>query len=316
VVVTSIASAIPEETDATAADAARRVVEAAQGDHVLALVSGGHDSLTAMHVAYHAAPWSLDGIVHVNTGIGIPETRQFVRQRARDLSLDYYEVGRPEPNGGGHEYRLRTEEYDQWVQERGFPGPAAHFYQYTNLKEKPLDRFFRDYRVDRDELTLVSGVRQHESDRRMENVADSGRDDFLGIETISPLVEFRGIDVRRYRRVLDLPMNPVVEKLEMSGECLCGSFAGRGERRMLKLFYPEVHRRLLCLEAKVAAAAALDDGPDEQYTRWGHSQYRDRERDAMDDDNQMLLCSSCERQAECQSNSDDDDGDGDGGGCS
>jgi phosphoadenosine phosphosulfate reductase len=308
--VTSVVSAIPDETDATAADAARRSIEAAQGDHVLALVSGGHDSLTAMHVAHNAAPWSLDGIVHVNTGIGIPETRAFVRQRARDLGLDYYEVGRPEPNGPGHEYRLQTEEYDRWVQERGFPGPAAHFYQYTNLKEKPLDRFFRDYPVDRDELTLVSGVRQHESDRRMENVADSGRDDFLGIETISPLVEFRGIDVRRYRRALDLPMNPVVEKLEMSGECLCGAFSDRGERRMIRLFYPKVHRRLLCLEAMVAAAASLDDGPDEQYTRWGHNQYRDREREAMDDDNQMLLCSSCERQAECQSDSDD------GGDCS
>ncbi len=310
----SIVAALPDEIDATAADAARRSIEAAQGDHVLALVSGGHDSLTAMHAAHHAAPWSLDGIVHVNTGIGIPETREFVRQRARDLGLDYYEVGRPEPNGGGHEYRYQTEEYDYWVQERGFPGPAAHFYQYTNLKEKPLQRFFNDYHVAKDDLTLVSGVRQHESDRRMENVAASGVDEFLGIETVSPLTEFRGIDVRRYRRALDLPMNPVVEKLEMSGECLCGAFSDRGERRMIKLFYPAVHRRLLCLEAKVAASASLEDGPDGQYTRWGHSQYRDRERDAMDDDNQMLLCSSCERQAECESNS--GDGDGEGGGCS
>lgn len=305
----SLVSAIPDEIDATAADAARRSVETAQGNHTLALVSGGHDSLTAMHVAYHAAPWKLDGIVHVNTGIGIPETREFVRQRARDLGLDYYEVGRPDPSAfAGQEYRLQTEEYEQWVLEHGFPGPAAHFYQYTNLKEKPLSKFFSDYHVDKSDLTLVSGVRQHESDRRMENVSASGVDDFLGIETISPLTEFRGIDVRRYRRALGLPMNPVVEKLEMSGECLCGAFSDRGERRMIKLFYPDVHRYLLCLEAKVAAAAALDDGPDEQYTRWGHNSMKDREREAMDDQNQMLLCSSCEQQAQCSESED--------GGCS
>jgi phosphoadenosine phosphosulfate reductase len=284
---------VPDTVDAEARDLATHALALAPDtEHTLALVSGGHDSLTAMHVAYRSDAVSLDGVVHIDTGIGVPDTREFVQKRARQLDLDYYEVG--------SEYRYASEEYRALVRQYGFPGPGAHKWMYVNLKEKPLQRFLSTVEGD---VTLVSGVRRHESDRRMENVVLDGVQDYLGCTTISPLVGFTGLDVRRYRRALDLPMNPVVEMLEMSGECLCGSFANRGEKRMLRLFYPDVYRRLLCLEAMVAAAAHLDDGPDEAYTDWGHNRLKDREQHAMADDEQMLLCESCER---------DCDGSGDG----
>jgi len=133
----------------------------------------------------------------------------------------------------------------------------------------------------------------------MENVDASGQQEFLGHPTISPLVEFTALDVRRYRRGLDLPMSPVKETLEMSGECLCGSFSKRNELRMIRLFYPDVYRRILCLEATVGAHASIEDGPDEAYNRWGHNRLKDHERDAMDDPDQMLLCQSCEQQHQC-----------------
>lgn len=97
-------------------------------------------------------------------------------------------------------------------------------------------------------------------------------------------------------------MNPVVEMLEMSGECLCGAFVNRGERRMIQLFYPEVHHYFLCLEAKVSVAAHLSDEPDKKYSRWDHNQFKDHERDVMDDANQMLLCCCCEQEQECTRN--------------
>jgi 3'-phosphoadenosine 5'-phosphosulfate sulfotransferase (PAPS reductase)/FAD synthetase len=310
----------PDAVDAAAGEAARDALEAAPtGDRTLALVSGGHDSLTAMHLAYQSEAIDLDGIIHINTGIGIPETRQFVRQRAEALDLPFYLVGETLFAGNGyevpeHEYRLPREEYVHLIEEYGFPGPGAHRWMYVNLKEKPLQRFVRDQFPDED-LTFISGVRQHESDRRMENVDDSGLSEFIGHPTVSPLVAFRGIDVTRYRSSLDLPPNPVVQRLEMSGECLCGSYASRGELRDLRLFYPDVFRRLLCLERRVQIAAAVDDdGPDKQYGQWGHNRLRDRERRALDDTNQMLLCSSCEQQTECNQ-SDDSDPDA-GGGCS
>jgi hypothetical protein len=79
----------------------------------------------------------------------------------------------------------------------------------------------------------------------------------------------------------------------------CGAFSKRKELRMIRLFYPDVYRRILCLEATVGAFAALNDGPDEAYNRWGHNRLKDHEREAMDDPDQMLLCQSCEQRHQC-----------------
>lgn len=297
---------IPDAVDAQARDAARDALDAAPTDgDTLALVSGGHDSLTAMHIAYAARRIDLDGVVHINTGIGVPETREFVKQRAAQLGLDYYEVGKPEKYIDEHEYRYPSEEYYNLVKKYGFPGPAAHKWMYVNLKEKPLQRWLSDHYPDK-ELTFISGVSRHESDNRMENVAEDGHQEFLGVPTVSPLVEFTSLDVRRYRRGKDLQMNPVVEKLEMSGECLCGAYSSRGEMRMIRLFYPDVYRRLLCLESTVSIQSNLDDGPDEEYTKWGHNRLQDREQEAMNDDDQMLLCTACEQANQCDGSDDCD----------
>lgn len=210
----------PDDVDVEAAKTARRVIEAApETDGVYALVSGGHDSLTAMHVVYQSRHLDLDGIIHINTGIGIPETTAFVEERAKAHDLTYYEVGTLcDDPGQEHEYRRPHEEYTALIQRFGFPGPGAHKYMYWNLKEKPLSRFLKSLE---DNLLLISGVSRHESRNRMENVDPSGQQDYLGYPTISPLVEFTPLDVRRYRRGLDLPMSPVKETLEISGECLC-----------------------------------------------------------------------------------------------
>jgi 3'-phosphoadenosine 5'-phosphosulfate sulfotransferase (PAPS reductase)/FAD synthetase len=288
-----MSTAIPDAVDATAARSARRVLARTPTDgEVLALVSGGHDSLSAMAVVRRSSRVELSGIVHVNTGIGIPQTRTFVKERAKTLGLDYYEVGVPcgEP-GQVNEYRRLHEEYPALIRKYGFPGPGAHKYMYWNLKEKPLRRFL-DERSD--PITLVSGVRRGESDRRMEHVDEEGISEYLGYTTVSPLVDFTGLDVRRYRTALDLPMNPVKERLEMSRECLCGAFATRGELRMVRLFYPGVYRRILCLEAMVGAHTATDDGPKKTYGEWGHNRLKDREQAARQDDQQMLLCDACE----------------------
>jgi len=45
---------------------------------IFALLSGGHDSLTATAAAYQMIGNEIDAVVHIDTGIGIPETQQFV----------------------------------------------------------------------------------------------------------------------------------------------------------------------------------------------------------------------------------------------
>jgi 3'-phosphoadenosine 5'-phosphosulfate sulfotransferase (PAPS reductase)/FAD synthetase len=50
---------------------------------VYGLFSGGHDSLCATHLVSQTAHF--DGAVHINTGIGIEETRQFVRDTCEQM---------------------------------------------------------------------------------------------------------------------------------------------------------------------------------------------------------------------------------------
>jgi len=58
-------------------------------------------------------------------------------------------------------------------------------------------------------------------------------------------------DSTRLRR---LQQNPVSEILGMSGECLCGAYAHKGELDLIKMVCPETHKRIIMLEKKVREA--------------------------------------------------------------
>lgn len=267
-----------QRTLATADD----VLAAAAGedpDYVVALVSGGHDSLTAFHVAHESPHVDVDAVAHINTGIGVPETREFVQRRCADLDVPFIEL----KNG------TWGERYVDMVLKYGFPGPTIHKIMYRNLKERCLNGLCRSFPGT---LALVSGVRRHESRNRMENVPIDGLSEDSRALWLSPLTDWTTNDIRRYRDRHDLPANPVVETLGMSGECLCGAYADRIEYRLLREEYPAVGRLLLCIESQVTASAFVNDIP-EEYTYWGHGNRRPVADIAMGDSDQMLLCTDC-----------------------
>jgi 3'-phosphoadenosine 5'-phosphosulfate sulfotransferase (PAPS reductase)/FAD synthetase len=74
------------------------------------LYSGGNDSTVLAHMMKDRADYA----VHCNTGIGIEETRQFVRDTCAGWGLELLE-------------RHPPMSYRDLVIERGFPGPAMHF---------------------------------------------------------------------------------------------------------------------------------------------------------------------------------------------
>lgn len=272
-------------------DSAETILERASKedyDHCFAAVSGGHDSLTAMHVAYESDQIELEGIIHINTGIGIPETREFVEDRAEALGLDFHEVDERE------EWR----EYENRVQEYGLPGTGVHEKEWINNKHEPLNNFLSQF--DGTPL-IISGARRHESDNRWENVDATGieYDDKNDRIWASPLAGWTGLDVRKYRRERDLPMNPVVDLLELSGECLCGAYGDREELRMIREFYPWVWAYIQSIEAKVIDAARNDDLKKDKYKEyvlWGHGKMDDEKLDQRVNDGQMMMCQACEQQ--------------------
>lgn len=220
------------------------------------LFSGGNDSTVLAHLFRRDADYA----VHINTGIGIEATREFVRDTCKLWDLPLIEE--------------HGDSYRDLVIERGFPGPAQHFKMYQRLKERGL-RKVRKRLVEhsfRERVLFIAGRRRQESERR-KDVPASEREG--SIVWASPLVNWSTQDMADYRKVYpQVPYNPVSQELHMSGECLCGAFAKAGELDEIAFWRPETAVYIRSLEAEVRAAG---NAP-EQQCQWGWGAYRAEHR--------------------------------------
>jgi hypothetical protein len=80
----------------------------------------------------------------------------------------------------------------------------------------------------------------------------------------------------------EIPRNVASDTLHMSGECLCGAFAHRGELDEIGEWFPEMRAEIEALEAEVRAA-----GHPEPFCTWGHGQGEPAETSGP-------LCTSCD----------------------
>lgn len=216
---------------------------------VYGLFSGGHDSLTstaiaAKHPAFTAA-------VHINTGIGIEETREFVRATCQEQGWPLIE--------------LHAEaKYEDLVLNRGgFPrGPKSHNSMYWYLKQKSLDKLIRETkRKWSDRVVLVTGIRVEESVRRM-NAAISVPIRRDGAKVwVNPILSWTAVDCGRFMEAEGLRRNPVVDLLHRSGECLCGALAGEEEIHEIDAWFPSAGQRIHDLERRAREAGL-------RHTRW------------------------------------------------
>jgi 3'-phosphoadenosine 5'-phosphosulfate sulfotransferase (PAPS reductase)/FAD synthetase len=235
-------------------EGARRIIEQAKAEHeplrTFVLFSGGNDS----HVLLDADASMADEVVHVNTGIGIPETTEFARRVGSSYGIPFTELHPPVP-------------YEELVlgRWRGLPGPGAHRFTYTMLKERPLEQLLRDHRTKRGQrFLLLTGVRLAESKRRMGHVTPMRRKG--GQVWVNPLLDWTNEEMNAYRKSQNLPVNEVSANLHMSGECMCGAMADQGpkreERALLRFFYPEFDARLTDIERQAKDAGL-------RYCEWG-----------------------------------------------
>ncbi len=205
---------------------------------IYALFSGGNDSLISTHFAMEHGAHS---VVHINTGIGVEETREYVRDTCKRYGWPLREEYPP------------AKTYEQFVLEKGFPGPAGHRYAYSWLKERALRKVIRETkRKWNDRVLLVTGVRNQESARRMGHSMPIIR---TGATVwVAPMFTYSKIDLHERRKTYSLPQSEVARNLGMSGECLCGAFAAPGDFLRIAQHYPKAAQSILDLEAKARAA--------------------------------------------------------------
>lgn len=270
------ANAAEQEQDAV--DLLDAVAEEHGASAVWSMFSGGDDSLATAIVTSRAKLFR--GCLHIDTGIGIPETQAFVRETCKQQGWPL-RVYRAADQG---------QSYDALVMERGFPGPAMHFKMYCRLKERALRAFVRDHKTHaRDRLILSTGIRRDESQRRMGRTQQVSRD---GVKVwANGLYEWSKFDCLDTIARAGVRRNPVVELLHMSGECLCGSFAKPDELKEIAIWYPETAARIRSLEAAVKASG-------QKACVWGVRPPRERKRQPAVRDSAGRrvgpLCQQCE----------------------
>lgn len=255
---------------------------------VALLYSGGNDSTVLAHLMKSRATHA----IHANTGIGVEATRVFVRETCATWGLPLLEKSPPP----GSTYR-------DLVLDQGFPGPAHHYKMYQRLKERCL-RQARNELVThshRERVVFLAGRRRTESARRSA-IPEMERDG--SIVWVSPLVLWTAPDMTTYRLLAgDVPVNEVSDLIHMSGECLCGAFAEKGELDEVASWYPEVRVQIEALEAEVLVTGKFPAWR----CRWGWGADKTRIqkllREGMDPDEVAALftrstvgalCSSCD----------------------
>jgi hypothetical protein len=209
---------------------------------IFALFSGGHDSLTASYVA---AQHGVDAVVHINTGIGIPATRQFAEETCVEHNWKFLEYKAVQNINAKGEFDPQI--YEQMVLEHGFPGPFMHRKMYSRLKERQVELLQRQHK----RILLISGCRSEESLRRMghtEEFHSQGNRAWCAPIWDWNKVQCSGCLGAKFRR------NETALRYGRSGECLCGAFSKPGELTALQFACPASYQRLRDLEKKVRAA--------------------------------------------------------------
>lgn len=249
-------------------------VEAYKLDALFALFSGGHDSLTTTHVASRHPLFR--GVIHIDTGTGLKETRQFVEDTC-------------DTHGWPLIVRSPATTYEMLIVRYGFPGAGQHGSMYRYLKERPLREAKKAARklASAQNIGYITGVRSQESDRRMGHVEPHHKDS-EGI-WIAAIHNWSALECAAYIRDNGLERSPVKDALHMSGECFCGAFARPSEKRDLALWFPYQAERIEAWQRLVQTAVELGlSSIPFNHQEWGHS---DGQPDSQADF--LHLCQNC-----------------------
>jgi len=234
-------------------------------NRIFAGFSGGTDSLMATHFLHQLR--SDVAALHINTGIGMKRTRQYVQEMSSSQGWDLEEYKAKE---NGHDYDEMVRGNVKGVP-GGFPGPPLHTLYYRHLKERQLDQAHRDHKGQYGgKIMMVTGIRADESEIRAGY--DSQVTEQNGVVWVSIIYDVTAQQKQKYIDLHDLNTNPVSDVYGMSGECLCGAYDTGGGRlcelkhACQKFGEPETYQRIINLQDEVRERYPWDY--DEERPEW------------------------------------------------
>ena len=189
------------------------------------LFSGGKDSMTTTDKLDKMG--KLEAVVHIKTNIGLQMTTDFVEEICEKQGWKLYVI-EPSPK---YTYAAHILQY-------GFPGPGVHRMIMGKLKYKTMRDFALT--IDRKNHCLISGIRKFESKRRMGNYPEPIQTDgslWFGCPIFYESTEA----IYKYVHENGLKISPAYKLgLGTSGECLCGSFATKGNKLLIRELDPKL----------------------------------------------------------------------------
>jgi len=226
--------------------------------------SGGKDSGIALDYTAKYFPNHFKGVIFADTGIGTQATIDFVKKycKERKYSLN---IVKPE-----NVIRKKTSipfSYKNLVMRYGFPSHSGHTMVMQQLKLFPIRQFIHQRIKAGEKPCIITGIRKKESARRSRNYYTPIDKDGKMVY-VKPLFYKTNEWVYRYFVENDVKRSPVYETLHLSGDCLCGCFAKKGEAKLLQMFHPEVYDKIVKLENEFKK---IKDHPYKAFATWGNS---------------------------------------------
>lgn len=198
------------------------------------------------------------GVLHLKTNTGVKITEDFVIKQCEKLGVKLY-IREPTPLSFA---------YVAYCLQFGFPGPSMHSAIMKILKYNTMKKFIQEPEFKGKNPAIISGVRKFESVRRMGNY-DTPITEESGLWFVNPIFYETDQEVYKYFIENGLKRSPSYETLGFSGECMCGSFATRGEAQLLKQVDPE---RFEFMEWITDGIKRFGAKGAKKYSKWGETQ--------------------------------------------
>ena len=215
------------------------------------LASGGKDSTYVVDKMANLE--KLKSVVHIKTNVGLKITTDHLKDYCQDMGWPLRIIEPSSPLI-----------YTSFVLQYGFPGPPIHKMIMGVLKHKTMRDFALS--VDRRDHVLISGVRKSESKRRMGIYKHPIQSDgalWFGC----PAFYSKAKDIYKYVITENLKLSPAYALgFGVSGECLCGSYAARGDKMLIRKVDPRLADYFAWLEEGVQKFGTPHA---KRYPRWG-----------------------------------------------